>query len=106
MFLDGIFRLKALISKALSVSYAASQALMPKRCNVLLESVTEIAPPLEMRGNERSRIMPWVACLGVDGLSISRSCDMSSHCDLCSGSRFVDRGYYDLQCENVASCVF
>lgn len=39
--------LKALILKALSVSYAASQALMPKRCNVLLEAVKEL-PPLEM----------------------------------------------------------
>ncbi|WP_141229019.1 hypothetical protein [Pseudomonas fragi] len=47
--LIGVLRCKALIVKGLSVFYAASQALMPKRCNVLLESVTEIAPPLEMR---------------------------------------------------------
>ena len=44
VFLEGAFRLKALILKALSVSYAASQALMPKRCNVLLEAVKELPP--------------------------------------------------------------
>ncbi|WP_426618257.1 hypothetical protein ACP3TY_19610 [Pseudomonas rustica] len=40
-------RLKALILKALIDSYAASQALMPKRCNVLLETVKEL-PPLQV----------------------------------------------------------
>ena len=40
-------RLKALILKALFRSYAASQALMPKRCNVLLETVKEL-PPLQV----------------------------------------------------------
>ena len=44
VFLEGVFMLKALILKALSVSYAASQALMPKRCNVLLEAVKELPP--------------------------------------------------------------
>ena len=47
VFLEGVFMLKALILKALSVSYAASQALMPKRCNVLLETVKE-SPPLQV----------------------------------------------------------
>ncbi|EJM87693.1 hypothetical protein PMI32_00314 [Pseudomonas sp. GM60] len=41
------FQLKALIIKALFNSYSASQALMPKRCNVLLESVKEL-PPLQV----------------------------------------------------------
>ncbi len=44
---SAIFRLKALISKVLIDSYAASQALMPKRCNVLLETAKE-SPPLQV----------------------------------------------------------
>ncbi|AZE53698.1 hypothetical protein C4K03_1527 [Pseudomonas synxantha] len=44
VFLEGVFRVKALILKAFSVSYAASQALMPKRCKVLLEAVKELPP--------------------------------------------------------------
>jgi hypothetical protein len=41
------FWIKALILKAFGDSYAASQALMPKRCNVLLETVKEL-PPLQV----------------------------------------------------------
>ena len=47
VFLVADFGLKALIIKALIDSYAASQALMPKRCNVLLETVKEL-PPLQV----------------------------------------------------------
>jgi hypothetical protein len=36
-----------LIIKTLLDFYAASQALMPKRCNVLLETVNEL-PPLQV----------------------------------------------------------
>lgn len=55
---------KALILKALSASYAASQALMPKRCKVLLEAVKEL-PPFGRMKNERSRIMPRPAGFGA-----------------------------------------
>ncbi|WP_139237989.1 hypothetical protein [Pseudomonas sp. OV546] len=44
VFFDGALWIKALILKALIVFYAASQALMPKRCNVLLEAVKELPP--------------------------------------------------------------
>ena len=46
-------QLKALIIKALIDFYAASQALMPKRCNVLLETVKELPPlqVLEIKGD-------------------------------------------------------
>ncbi|WP_157720144.1 hypothetical protein [Pseudomonas prosekii] len=47
VLLGACLRLKALIQKAFSVCYAASQALMPKRCNVLLETVKEL-PPLQV----------------------------------------------------------
>lgn len=47
MILQGVLNGKALIIKGLSVSYAASQALMPKRCKVLLETVKEL-PPLQV----------------------------------------------------------
>ncbi|WP_157264129.1 hypothetical protein [Pseudomonas synxantha] len=60
----GVFMVKALILKALSVSYAASQALMPKRCRVLLEAVKEL-PPFGPMKNERSRIMPRPAGFGA-----------------------------------------
>ena len=53
MLFEGVLWVKALILKALSVSCAASQALMPKRCNVLLEAVKELPPlqVLEMKGD-------------------------------------------------------
>ena len=46
-------QLKALIIKALLDFYTASQALMPKRCNVLLETVKELPPlqVLEIKGD-------------------------------------------------------
>ena len=66
VFSEGVFRLKALILKALIASYAASQALMPKRCNVLLETVKEL-PPFGPMENERSRIMPCLEHLGAAG---------------------------------------
>jgi hypothetical protein len=37
--------------------FMVSQALMPKRCNVLLEAVKEL-PPFGPSRNERSPIMP------------------------------------------------
>ncbi|MBJ2224897.1 MULTISPECIES: hypothetical protein [unclassified Pseudomonas] len=49
----GVFRVKALIIKALSVSYVASQALMPKRCKILLEALKELPPFGRMKMKDR-----------------------------------------------------
>lgn len=77
VFSEGVFRLKALILKALIASYAASQALMPKRCKVLLETVKELPPfgPMETKGHglchDRRPVVPVVM----------------PACDLCANAR-------------------
>jgi hypothetical protein len=58
--------------------FMVSQALMPKRCNVLLEAVKEL-PPFGQMENERSRIMPRPAALGAAGKHCATFVQKSAH---------------------------